>query len=56
MSPKAFDDCQKAGGRIRTIKPNAKTYLRICYPKGGGPPVKGEVKKAEENWNEVRRK
>lgn len=46
--PKAFTRCVKSGGRIRTIKPKGKkssTYLHVCYPKGGGSPVKGEVKR-----------
>ena len=49
--PQAFDECVKAGGRIRTIKPKgegSKTYLHICYPKGGGPPVSGEVKESKD--------
>jgi len=45
--PKKFDRCVRGGGRVRTIKPKGKkssTYLHVCYPKGGGPPVAGEVK------------
>jgi hypothetical protein len=43
--PAAFEKCIKAGGRVRTIVPKKGTYLHICYPKGGGPSVSGEVKK-----------
>lgn len=44
--PKDFVACVKAGGRVRTVKPKgaeADTYSHICYPKGGGSPVSGEV-------------
>lgn len=47
MSPKGFDDCVNSGGRVRTITPKKGVYLHICYPKGGGSPIKGEVKKSE---------
>jgi len=46
--PKEFNKCVKEGGRVRTIKPKgqkSKTYVHVCYPKGGGPSVSGEVKK-----------
>ncbi len=49
--PARFDRCVKSGGRVRTLKPKgkaSKTYLRVCYPKGGGPPVSGEVKKRKK--------
>lgn len=42
--PKAFEDCRKAGGKIRTIKLSSTTYKHICIPKGGGKSVSGEVK------------
>ena len=45
--PRAFDECVKNGGRVRTIKPSPNKYLHVCYPKGGGPPVSGEVKKVK---------
>ncbi len=42
--PKAFDNCQKAGGRIRTVKgPSKRWDLRsgqfrhICWDKSGKP-------------------
>jgi hypothetical protein len=43
--PKAFTDCVKNGGRVRTVKPNKSTHLPVCFPKGGGPSVAGETKK-----------
>jgi len=46
--PAPFDKCVKAGGRVRTIKPKgqkSKTYVHVCYPKGGGSPVAGYAKK-----------
>ena len=49
--PKTFTRCVKQGGRVRTIKPKGKgdrTYVPICYPKGGGSPVSGEVKKRKK--------
>lgn len=42
--PKAFDDCRRESGRIRTMTPNDSQYFRICFPPGGGPAVKGETK------------
>ena len=46
--PAKFTKCVKTGGRVRTIKPKgekSRTYVHVCYPKGGGSPVSGEVKK-----------
>jgi len=46
--PEKFTRCVKAGGRVRTIKPKgikSRTYIHVCYPKGGGPPVSGEIKR-----------
>ena len=42
--PEDFNKCVAEGGRVRTITPKKGTYLHICYPKGGGSPVHGEVK------------
>jgi len=45
--PEAFERCVREGGRVRTIKPKgkeSKTYLLVCYPKGGGSPIHGETK------------
>jgi len=41
--PKAFEDCVKNGGRVRTVKPSKDTYAHICFPKSGDA-VWGEVK------------
>ena len=43
--PKVFEDCVKNGGKVRTIIPKSGRYLHVCYPKGGGAPISGEVKK-----------
>ena len=45
--PKSFDDCQKNGGKIRTKKLGGGKFIHICFPKGGGPSVSGEVKTAK---------
>ena len=42
--PEDFDKCVAEGGRVKTIVPKKGTFLHICYPKGGGSPVHGEVK------------
>lgn len=41
--PQAFTDCVKNGGRIRTRKLSGGKYIKICFPKGGGSSVAGEV-------------
>ena len=33
--PADFTKCVDEGGRVRTIKPNASTYIKICYDKSG---------------------
>ena len=51
MSPKKFDKCVDKGGRVRTMKPKGKdspTFVRVCYPKGGGPSVSGGSKKRKK--------
>ncbi len=45
--PQNFNQCVAEGGRVRTINPKPGTYLHVCYPKGGGSPVSGEVKKSK---------
>ena len=42
--PKEFDDCVKAGGRVRTKELSSGRYMHICFPKGGGSSIAGEVK------------
>ena len=32
--PKAFDDCNKAGGKVRTVTKGATKGRLICIPKG----------------------
>jgi hypothetical protein len=46
--PKAFEMCVEGGGRVRTVTPKKGRYLHVCYPKGGGKPVSGEVKKTKK--------
>jgi len=45
--PAKFEKCVREGGRVRTIKSKgekATAYVPVCFPKGGGPSVSGEVK------------
>lgn len=42
--PAAFDKCIADGGKVITKKVNSKQYIHVCYPKGGGASVSGEVK------------
>lgn len=44
--PPPFNNCRRRGGKIRTVKPNAGTYLKVCIPPGKGKrkSVAGEVK------------
>jgi hypothetical protein len=48
--PEAFDKCVANGGRVRTKKLSGGRYIHICFPKGGGPSVAGEVKKKQKTW------
>ena len=46
--PAKFEKCVRSGGRVRTLKPKGEksdTYIRVCYPKGGGNPVRDYVRK-----------
>lgn len=49
--PKAFNDCRKSGGKIRTIKPKPDRTMRVCIRpkgqkgKGGGRTVSGHTRK-----------
>jgi len=47
--PAAFDACRKAGGKIRTVKPSAGTYLHVCVKNGKSTP--GEVKHVQGAWD-----
>jgi hypothetical protein len=42
--PAQFDACYKNGGKVITKKLSKTTYQHICYPKGGGSSIAGEVK------------
>lgn len=44
MSPQAFENCIKGGGRVRTKSLSDGRYIHICFPKGGGSGIAGEVK------------
>ena len=41
--PKKFDACVRAGGRVRTLKPNSRSLIHVCYPRGGGKAVHGNT-------------
>jgi hypothetical protein len=43
--PEAFNNCVKNGGKVITKRVNSDEYMHICYPKGGGKAIAGEVKK-----------
>ena len=43
--PKAFDNCRKNGGKIRTKKLSGGRYMPICYLNGKS--YAGEVHKKE---------
>ena len=46
--PEKFNSCVKSGGRVRTKTLGNGKYLHVCFPKGGGPSVSGEVKTKQE--------
>jgi len=41
--PAKFTRCVAAGGRVRTVVPKKGRYIRVCFPKGGGPSISGEL-------------
>lgn len=41
--PEAFEECRKAGGRIRTLKVGKGRYMHVCWDKDGKSHP-GEVK------------
>ena len=43
--PKGFSECQKSGGRIRTITLKGNRYMHICYKDGKS--YAGEVKESK---------
>jgi len=44
--PKAFNNCVKKGGRVRTKKLTGGKYMRICFI--GGKSYSGEIKKSKK--------
>jgi len=46
--PAAFEACIKGGGRVITKKLSGNRFIHICFPKGGGQSVAGEVKTAQK--------
>jgi hypothetical protein len=53
--PKEFDDCVKGGGRVRTVKPNADSYLHVCNDGSGSHSGEVKYKKAMANGGRVTR-
>ena len=47
MSPVQFEKCVKEGGKVRTKTLSDGKYIHICYPKGGGAGIAGEVKEKQ---------
>ena len=45
--PKAFKDCVRKGGKVRTVKPKPGRHMPVCIPKGGGKSIAGHVKKTK---------
>ena len=41
--PAKFLKCVRNGGRVRTMTPKSGVGIKVCFPKGGGPSVRGEV-------------
>ena len=41
--PQAFDKCVAGGGKVRRKTLSDGRFINICYPKGGGSSVAGEV-------------
>ncbi len=46
--PADFDKCVTEKGRVRTITLKGGRFMRICYPKGGGSSIAGEVKHSQD--------
>lgn len=46
--PVQFDKCVANGGRVRTKDLDKGKYLHICFPKGGGPSLAGEIKTKQD--------
>jgi hypothetical protein len=54
--PANFDKCIADGGKVITKRVNDTEYMHICYPKGGGASVAGEVKKYKKLSKRVSKK
>ena len=54
--PANFEKCVANGGRIRTKTLSGGRYIKVCFPKNGGPSVAGYVKMKQESTMEKRAK
>ena len=45
--PEDFEKCVASGGRVRRKTLGDGRYINICFPKGGGPGIAGEVHEAK---------
>ncbi len=43
--PKAFENCVKRKGKVKTIKIDEKRYMHICYLRGIAYPGETKTKK-----------
>jgi hypothetical protein len=53
--PAKFTRCVAAGGRVRTIVPKRGRYIHVCFPKGGGASISGELHKIKVKRKPKRR-
>jgi tartrate dehydratase alpha subunit/fumarate hydratase class I-like protein len=47
--PKDFQKCVDNGGKVRTKDIDDKYYMYVCFPKGGGSSIAGEIHKRKRN-------
>lgn len=47
--PKAFDDCVKNGGKVRTKNLKNNKYIKICYDKNGNSHAGEVMTKKKQN-------
>ena len=52
--PAAFERCVKNGGRVRTIKPRADVYIKVCFINGKS--YRGEVHHKKKSNSKANRK
>ncbi len=45
--PAKFEACIANGGRVKRKTLSDGRYINICFPKGGGPGIAGEVHEAK---------